>query len=77
MDIGPGDIVRVYDSIYENLDKKRYGIGPSNSDKEVDYLVVDGPNHDGYYHAWRLGSDDVYPAIKWDSSCIKEINPCS
>lgn len=77
MNIGPGDIVRVYSSIYENFDKKRYGIAPSNTDREVDYVVVDGPSKDGYYHAWKLGTNEAYPAIKWDASCIKEINPCS
>ena len=73
----PGDVVRVYASVYNRTEDKRDGLRPIDSEKEIDYFVVDGPSEEGYYHAWQLGSDNVYPAIKWDFTCIKEINPCS
>lgn len=77
MDIGPGDIVRVYDSVSEIRAGDQFMKYPFNQNIEIDFFVVDGPNKDGYYHAWKLGSEETYPAIKWDKSCIKEINPCS
>lgn len=77
MKINPGDVVRVYDSVSVIRIGRQSMTYPFNEDRLYDFFIVDGPNKDGYYHAWKLGTDETYPAIKWDASCIKEINPCS
>ena len=77
MVIGPGDIVRVYGSVSEIRAGEQFMKYSFNENEDTDFFVLDGPSKDGYYHVWKLGSDETYPAIKWDKSCIKELNPCS
>jgi hypothetical protein len=79
MSYKPGDILRVKESYYKMATSKHIRVLDPVEDScdTADFLVLDGPNEGGYYHAWRLGTDEKYPAIKWDKACIQEVNPCS
>ena len=79
MKYGPGDILRIYESHYKRATSTHIRVVEpvEESCVTVDFLILDGPNEGGYYHAWRLGSDEQYSAIKWDKACIQEVNPCS